>query len=87
MNRIDQLLRGLGRFVFGLGVGLALTSAAVIVVNAPAIEARDVRPADVIRLDPVVITMSAERFDAERDGTPPPEAVAVRPFDVRHVDG
>ena len=87
MNTIDRIFRGLGRFVFGLGVGLALTSAVVIVANGPAIEARDVRPDDVVRLDPVIVTISAERFNAERAGEPLDATVAVRPFEVRHVDG
>ena len=86
MNTIDHILRGLGRFVFGLGVGLALTSAVVIVANGPAFEARDVRPADVIRLDPVIVTISAERFNAERAGGPLPATAAIRPFDPHQVD-
>ena len=84
---IDSLIRGLGRFVFGLGVGLALTSAVVIVANGPALEAREVRPADVIRLDPVIVTMSAERFNAERGGEPLPTTAAVRPFEAHRIDG
>ncbi len=87
MNTIDRILRGLGRFVFGLGVGLALTSAVIIVANGPAMEARDVRPADVIRLDPVLVTISAERFRAESAGDPLPSTAAARSFEARPVDG
>jgi len=87
MRTIDHLLRGLGRFVFGLGAGLALTAALVIVANGPALEAKDVKPSDVIRLDPVTVTITAERFDALRgeDGLPP--TAVAHAVEVRRDNG
>ncbi len=87
MRTIDHLLRGLGRFVFGLGVGLALTAALVIVANGPALEAKDARPVDVIRLDPVIVTISAARFDALRGEAGLPPVAAARAAEVKRDNG
>ena len=87
MRTIDHLLHGLGRFVFGLGVGLALTAALVIVANGPALEGTNAKPVDVIRLDPVTVTISAERFAAVRDEAGLPPVAASHAFEGRHIDG
>ncbi len=61
----NNLIHDLGRFVVGLGLGLALTSAYVVVTAVPDLLA-PVPPVEAVRLDPVVVTISAERFDALR---------------------
>jgi hypothetical protein len=61
-ERIERFVAGAGRFVFGLGIGVALTSVYVIVSSAPDLLSGRPTPADIVRLDPVVVTISAERF-------------------------
>ena len=66
MKALEKVIHNTGRFAFGIGLGIALVCAYVIVSSAPALDATPVvRPADV-RLDPVVVTIPAERFDAIR---------------------
>jgi hypothetical protein len=79
-RRIERFVAGAGRFVFGLGIGFALTSVYVIVSSAPDLLSGRPTPADVIRLDPVVVTISAERF-AELHGE------ADAPLKATHVYG
>ena len=62
MDKMDGWVAGVGRFVFGLGIGLALTSAYVIVSGRPDVLGTSKPEAEVVRLDPVVVTISAERF-------------------------
>jgi hypothetical protein len=62
MRTKDRLISDVGRFVFGLCIGLALTSAYVVVTSAPDLLGQPV-DAEVVRLDPVVVTISAKRFD------------------------
>jgi len=87
MRTIDHLLHSLGRFVFGLGVGLALTAAVVIVANGPALEATTVKPVDVVKLDPVIVTISAERFDAVRGEAGLPPVAVAHPVESKRDDG
>ncbi len=63
MRTIDNLLHNLGRFVFGMGLGVALTSTYVIVTGAPDLLA-PMPAVEVVRLDPITVTISRERFDA-----------------------
>ncbi len=75
MKKIDSMLHSLGRFVFGMGLGVALTSTYVIVTGAPDLLA-PVPAVEVVRLDPVVVTISRERFDAiYAESEPAKEAV------------
>lgn len=74
MKTIERLIHAIGRFAFGLGLALALVCAFVIVTSDHALDPTQVaRPADVVRLDPVVVTISAERFAEiraeEREGS------------------
>ncbi len=67
MNIVERLATVVARFVVGFGIGLALVCAVVIVTTRPALEPATVaRPVEVIRLDPVSVTISAERFQAIR---------------------
>lgn len=67
MKALEKIIHTIGRFAFGIGLGIALVCAYVIVSNAPALDATPVaRPADIVRLDPVVVSIPAERFDAIR---------------------
>ena len=72
MKTFERRIQVLGRFAVGLGIGLALTSAYVIVVNGRAFE--EAKPLEVIRLDPIVVTISNERFAELRA-----EAVGAEP--------
>ncbi len=76
MQTIERLFRSLGRFVFGLGVGLALTSAYVIVSSGSALLGQPPARPEVVRLDPVVVTISRDRFATLYAEAHPPEAVA-----------
>ncbi len=76
MKTIERIIRTLSRFVFGLGVGLALTSAYVIVTSGAALTGRPPAARDVVRLDPVVVTISRERFDTLYAEAHPPEKIA-----------
>lgn len=78
MKTIHRIRSAAARFNFGLGVGLALTSAYVIVTNDGTLDVKRAAPADVVQLDPVVITISRERFDALRAEAAPPVPVAER---------
>ncbi len=64
--------RLIGRFAVGVGSALAVVCVVAIVSSAPALGPTPVvQPAEVIRLDPVIVTIAAERFDAiraEEDG-------------------
>jgi hypothetical protein len=71
MERMESFIHGIGRFVFGLGVGLALTSVYVIVTSAPDLMATRTGAGDVVLLEPVVVTISAARFDAIRTEAAP----------------
>lgn len=67
MKALEKISHTVGRFAVGIGLGLALVCAYVIVSSAPALDAPPAaRPAGVVRLDPVAVTISAERFDAIR---------------------
>jgi hypothetical protein len=66
MKAIHSLIHGAARFVFGLGIGLALTATYVIVSSKPDLLAPEAT-AEVVRLDPVIVTGSAEKF-AELSG-------------------
>lgn len=76
MKTLERFIRSLSRFVFGLGVGLALTSAYVIVSSGSALTGRAPSARDVVRLDPIVVTMSRQRFDALYAEANPPAPVA-----------
>ena len=62
MKTKESLISDVSRFVFGLGIGLALTSAYVIVTSAPDLLGEPAA-AEVVRLDPVVVTISSKAFD------------------------
>ena len=67
MKTIETIMQNVGRCVVGLGSALALVSAVVITSNGPALgNAQAARPVEVVRLDPVVVTISTERFAAIR---------------------
>jgi hypothetical protein len=74
MKTIERIIHSISRFVFGLGVGLALTSAYVIVASGPDLLGAKA-PAEVVRLDPVEVTISAERFKEIRAEAEPPTKV------------
>jgi hypothetical protein len=78
MDRMESLIYSMSRFVFGLGIGLAVTSAYVIVSSGPDLLAPKMATADVVRLDPIIVRIAPERFDAIRDepeGPPPSKHV------------
>lgn len=65
MKTIERIIRTVGRFAVGFGTGLALVCAVVIVRTDIGLgPPRVAKPAEAIRLDPVVVTITAERFDA-----------------------
>jgi len=64
MERKEGFISNLGRFAVGLGIGLALTSAYVIVTSGADLLTGKPAAADIVRLDPVEVTISAERFAA-----------------------
>ena len=67
MKTIERVIHAIGRFAVGLGSVLALVCTFVIVTSDHALGLTEVtQPAEVVRLDPVVVTISAERFDAIR---------------------
>ncbi|MGI9025966.1 MAG: hypothetical protein ACR2GP_10360 [Burkholderiaceae bacterium] len=67
MKRFEKVIRTLGRYVVVFGVALAVACASVIVANAPAlVPGKTVPPAEVVHLDPVTVTISADRFDEIR---------------------
>jgi hypothetical protein len=63
MKTKESFVYSVGRFVFGLGIGFALTSAYVIVASGPDLLTGKPAASDVIHLDPVVVTISSKRFD------------------------
>ncbi len=90
MEKMESFIYSMSRFVFGLGVGLALTSAYVIVTGAPDLMVTRPAGGDVVLLEPVVVTISAARFDAIRAEAEPagktlhlfgkgPQQVEVKP--------
>lgn len=64
MKTIERIVHLVGRFAVGLGIGVALVSAFVIVTTDTGGEARHAKPAEIIHLDPIVVTISAERYAA-----------------------
>ena len=71
MKAMEGFLYSMSRFVFGLGIGLALTSVYVIVTSTPDLLVTRTGAGDVIVLEPVVVTISAARFDAIRTEAEP----------------
>jgi hypothetical protein len=63
MKTKESFVYSMGRFVFGLGIGFALTSVYVIVASGPDLLSGKPAASDVIHLDPVVVTISSKRFD------------------------
>jgi hypothetical protein len=74
MKTIERIIHSISRFVFGLGVGLALTSAYVIVASGPDLLGAKV-PTEVVHLDPVEVKISAERFKEIRAEAEPPTKI------------
>ena len=73
MEAFERLIGTVGRFAVGFGCGLALVCAFVVVTTDLGDSPKAVRPEGVVRLDPVVVTISAERFaevEAELHGAP-----------------
>ena len=67
MKKFEKVVRALGRYVVVFGVALAVACASVIVANAPALlPGKTASPAEVVHLDPVTVTISADRFDEIR---------------------
>jgi hypothetical protein len=65
MKTFERTLETAGRFAVGLGSALALVCAYVIVSGDPGLGVAEVAKApEVVRLEPVVVTISAERFAA-----------------------
>ena len=74
MRTIEKIIGGIGRFAFGLGSALALVCVFGIVTSDHALDATQLaRTAEIVRLDPVVVTISRERFAEiraeEREGS------------------
>jgi hypothetical protein len=63
MKTKESFVYSMGRFVFGLGIGFALTSVYVIVASGPDLLTGKPAASDVIHLDPVVVTIAGRRFD------------------------
>ena len=67
MKTIERIMRVIGHLAVGLGSALALVCVFVVVTSDHALDPTQVaRPAEVVRLDPVVVTISTARFDAIR---------------------
>ena len=64
MKTIGRFVHLVGRFAVGVGIGVALVSAFVIVTTDIGGEARRAKPAEIVHLDPIVVTISAERYAA-----------------------
>ena len=64
MKAFERIIHLVGRFAVGLGIGVALVSAFVIVTTDIGGEARRPQPTEIVHLDPIVVTISAERFAA-----------------------
>lgn len=64
MKTIERLIHLVGRFAVGLGIGVALVSAFVIVTTDIGGEVRRPQPDEIVHLDPIVVTISAERYAA-----------------------
>ena len=75
MDRMEGFLYSMSRFVFGLGIGLALTSAYVIVTSQADLLGPRAAAADVVKLDPIVVTIPAAQFDAIRTEAEPPSTM------------
>ncbi len=65
MKTIDLVMQNVGRIAVGLGSALALVCAMVIVTSGPALGSAEAAT-QVVRLEPVVVTVSTERFAAIR---------------------
>ena len=87
MSLIDRTIHAVGRFAVGFGTALALVCAVVIVTTGPRLDAPSAAaPAEVIRLDPVVVTISASRY-AELQSTLREPSVVVRAAGHRAAEG
>ena len=67
MEAIEKFVRRIGRYLVGglavgLGIGLALVCTFVIVTTDVGQGRHPKAPGEVVRLDPVVVTISADRF-------------------------
>lgn len=63
-HHTTSFIQRISRFAFILGIVLAVSSTAVIVHAAPNL--LSTTPAEVVRLDPVTVTISAAHFDEIR---------------------
>ena len=73
MKAFERPIETVGYFVVGFASGLALVCAFVIVTTDLGTSPKAVRLADIVHLDSVVVTISADRFAeirAELDGVP-----------------
>ena len=73
MKAFERFIGSAGRFAVGFGSGLALVCAFVIVTTDLGDAPKAVRPEDIVHLDPVVVTISADRFAelrAQMSGVP-----------------
>ena len=78
MKALERFIHALARFAVGFGSGLALVCTFVVVTTDVGLGPAKVAPVEVIRLDPVVVTISAERFAAIRaEATAEPVIVRV----------
>ena len=65
MKTYQRIIEVVGRFAVGVASALALVCAYVIVSSDPGLGTVEVAKApEVIRLEPIVVTISAERFAA-----------------------
>ncbi len=65
MKALERISHTIGRYAVVVGSALAVACVVAIVSSPRAIEPAQVdQPAEVVRLDPVIVTISAERFDA-----------------------
>ncbi|MEO8935490.1 MAG: hypothetical protein ABI277_01610 [Burkholderiaceae bacterium] len=86
MKTIERIIHTVGRFAVGVGSGIALMCAYVIVTTdidpGPSTVAR---PPEVIRLDPVVVTISTDRYVAIRAEIAGPAVLVRTPNDGAHA--
>ena len=69
---LNTVMTFVGSVAVGCGAAIAIASAAAVTHEAPSLRAVPLKsvqvgaPAEVIRLEPIVVTISSERFEAIR---------------------
>jgi hypothetical protein len=81
---LDGTLKATGRIAVLLGTALAITCAITLAQRASTLPApKPVSQAEIIRLEPVVVTISAERFTAIHAEAERETLLATRPQKIR----